>query len=72
MAKELKGFELYRELKARGFPQGGVGSFMEDPNGTEKVYVPHPSEIYASFVGDPSQWNALRDAMIQVWLKNKK
>jgi hypothetical protein len=65
----LEGFALYKALKDKGYYQGGMGMYMEDMNGTEKVYVPHTSEVYAYFLGDPDKWEALRDAMIRAYIE---
>ena len=66
----LEGFELYRALKNKGYYQGGSeGQWIEDPNGTERVYVPSPSELYTSFLGEPEKWLALRDAIIRAYIE---
>ncbi len=70
-ARQLEGFALYKALQRANFPQGGVGSYMEDPNSTDRVYVPHPSEVYGMFIGDPQQWEMLRDAICRGWLQNQ-
>lgn len=69
--KKLGGFELYVEMKNAGFPQGGVGTWQEDYNGTERVYIPHPSEVYQMFLANPEQWDAMRDAICREWLRNR-
>ena len=68
-AKKIKGFALYKQLKDNQFPQGGMGQTYEDPNGTEKVYVPRPEEIYAQFIGNPEHWEELRDALARTWME---
>jgi len=65
----LEGWELYKALKDKGFFQGGMGQWMEDPNGTERVYVPHVSEVYGYFIGDPEKWEQLKDHMIRAYLE---
>jgi len=65
-------FETLKQLKAKGFPQGGAGNFVVDPDTSEKFYNPQPSEIYSHFVGDPSAWGELGEAMAQCWLNNRK
>lgn len=69
--KKLEGFQLYKALKDSGFFQGGVGQFMEDVNGTEKVYIPHASEIYQSFAQDPQGWDTVRDYLARAFLEIK-
>lgn len=69
--KKLEGFELYKALKDAGFFQGGIGQFMEDINGTEKVYLPHASEIYQSFAQDPQGWDIVRDYLARAFLELK-
>lgn len=68
-AKKTTGFALYKGLKEASFPQGGMGQWWEDPNGTEKVYVPRPEEIYSQFIGDPEGWEQLRDALARAWME---
>ena len=65
-------FNLYQTLKDKGFPQGGNGYYLIHPETDEKVYVPKPEEIYTQFIGDPTQWDKLVDAMAHVWIQNKK
>ena len=65
----LEGFALYKALKDKGFFQGGMGAYMEDANGTEQVYVPHATELYTYFLGDPAKWESLRDAMIRAYIE---
>lgn len=65
-------FELYKQLRDAGFPQGGSGSYILDPNTDEKVYKPLPSEIYTLFVADPSGWDKMLEAMSKVWLEVMK
>lgn len=67
--KELKGFALYKKLKDLRYPQGGMGRWVEDPNSTEKVYIPRPEELYTQFIGDPSQWQELQDTLARVWIE---
>jgi hypothetical protein len=67
--KKLKGFELYRKLKELRFPQGGMGQWWENPNGTDKVYVPRPEELYTMFIGDPQAWDELRDTLARTWIE---
>jgi hypothetical protein len=70
---ELKDYALYKKLKDCGFPQGGIGSFMESVNSTEKVYVPHVSECYNQFIAEPKEWDKVRDALCRCWIeKNEK
>lgn len=71
-APELKGFELYLALKNQGFPQGGIGQFQEDINGTERVYLPHASEIYAQFAQNPDGWDTIRDHLARAYLELKQ
>jgi len=65
-------FDTLKQLKAKGFPQGGAGNFVVDPDTGEKFYKPHPSELYNQFLGDPTQWGELAEAMAQVWLSQRK
>lgn len=67
-APELQAFELYRTLRDAGFPQGGVGNWLYNEFGTDKVYVPHASEVYNQFVADPDGWEKMTEAMARVWL----
>lgn len=64
-------YNLYKQLKAAGFPQGGQGTWIQDPESDEKVYVPSSSEIFALFLGDPKDWQKMTDAMARVWIDNK-
>jgi len=57
------------EPRLEGYFQGGMGQWMEDPNGTERVYVPHVSEVYGYFIGDPEKWEQLKDHMIRAYLE---
>lgn len=66
--KVLDGWDLYDALRAKGFPQGGVGNWMYNEFGTDKVYVPHPSEIYNQYIADPGDWELMTIAMSRVWL----
>lgn len=61
-------FELYKRLKDAGFPQGGAGNWMLNPDNDEKVYIPLPGELYTQFIGDPAHWEKMRDAMAEVWI----
>lgn len=70
--EQLKGFDLYLALKNQGFPQGGIGQFQEDINGTEKVYLPHASEIYTQFAQDPVGWDTIRDYLARAYLEIKQ
>lgn len=72
LSPPLEGYDLYDSLRAAGFPQGGSGNLMYDENGNNPVYVPHPSEIYQMFIGDPAQWDEMRDSMARSWLKNRE
>ena len=67
----LSDFDLYKALKDKGFFQGGVGQYMESPLTDEKVYLPHASEIYASFAQDPSGWEIIRDYLARAYLDLK-
>ena len=67
--KELMGFDLYKKLKDGRYPQGGQGDWWENPNGTDRVYVPRPEELYTHFLGDPDAWNKLRDVLARAWLE---
>lgn len=68
-AKVLEGFALYKKLKDNGYPQGGMGRFVEDPNGLTKVYIPRPEEIYTHFIADPNGWQALTDTLTRAWIE---
>lgn len=70
--KQLDGWNLYKALSDAGFPQGGVGNWMSNEDGTQKVYIPHPSEVYNQFIANPSEWETMGAAMCRVWLENKK
>lgn len=65
----LEGFALYKKLKDERYPQGGMGEWWEDPNGTDKVYVPRPEEIYTHYLGNKQEWDELRDALVRVWIE---
>lgn len=66
----LEGYELYKKLQEVDFPQGGVmGNYMEDPNGTEKVYVPHVQEVLGFFTGNPDKWEGMRDGIIRTYIE---
>lgn len=68
-APRLEGFELYKALKDKGYPQGGMGQTMEDPNGIERVYIPHPNEVQAFFIENPDKMEAMRDAIIRAYIE---
>lgn len=69
----LKDLALWKELANKGFPQGGSGNWIVDPDDGNKYYVPQPSELYQSFVNDPEGWNDVGEALGRVWVdKNKK
>lgn len=70
--KQLSDFDLYYALKQVGFPQGGIGEFMESPLTDEKVYLPHASEIYTQFAQDPAGWNVIRDYLARAFLEVKQ
>lgn len=66
----LEGFELYAKLRDIGFYQGGsMGVYMENPNGVDKVYVPHAQEVIGFFTGDPDKWEAMRDGIIRTYIE---
>ncbi len=65
----LEGYELYAKLRDIGYPQGGMGNIMENPNGVDKVYVPHANEVMSFFVGDPDKWEAMRDGVIRTYIE---
>lgn len=65
----LSDWDLYKALKDRNFPQGGVGHFMESPNSSESVYIPHVSEVYQYFIADPFTWDRMRDAIVRAYLE---
>jgi len=65
----LEGFELYRALEQKGFPQGGSGQIMEDPNGTTKAYIPTYGEVIAFFMADPEKMEQMRDAVIRAYIE---
>lgn len=66
----LEGYELYAKLKELNYFQGGaMGFYMENPNGIEKVYVPHPQEVIAFFTGDPEKWEGMRDGIIRTYIE---
>lgn len=68
----LSGMALWKQLKESNFPQGGVGSWLKDPNSDEKYYIPHPAEIYQAYIADPIDWEIMSEAMGRVWLENKE
>jgi hypothetical protein len=72
MTKPLEGIDLYKALKEAGFLQGGQGTWFIDPITDKKYYMPTPDELYASFIGDPEQWNSLRDALCRAWIANRQ
>lgn len=65
----LEGYELYAKLKQLGFFQGGVGEYMESVSSTDRVYLPHASEIYASFAQDPQGWDVIRDYLARAFIE---
>lgn len=65
----LEGFELYAQLRDTGYPQGGVGQYVENVNGIDKAYIPHPHEIIDHFLGDPELWEKMRDGIIRTYLE---
>lgn len=69
---DLEGIELYRALKEHGFPQGGQGSYMSDPQTAERFYIPKPDEIFNQFLANPEGWQNLVDVMSRAWIANKK
>ena len=69
---QLSDWDLYKALKDAGFYQGGIGQFMEDPQGTEVVYLPHASEIYAQFAQNPEGWGVIRDYLARAFLELQK
>lgn len=69
---QLRDFDLYKALKEAGFPQGGIGQYMESPLTAEKVYMPHASEIYAQFAQDPQGWDIIRDYLALAFIELRK
>ena len=65
----LERFELYKKLKDQGFPQGGAGTWIMNPQKDEKVYIPLVEEIFTQFIADPSDWELMIDAMVNVWIE---
>lgn len=65
----LSGDELFKAARDAGFPQGGVGNWRDVNN--ERIYVPHPSEVYNQFIADPVQWEEMAEAMLRVWIANR-
>lgn len=65
----LEGYELYAKLNDLGFYQGGVGEYMESVSSTDRVYLPHASEIYASFAQDPQGWAVIRDYLARAFIE---
>lgn len=65
----LEGYELYAKLKQLGYFQGGVGEYMESVSSTDRVYLPHASEIYASFAQNPEGWNVIRDYLARAFIE---
>jgi len=63
-------YKLYAELRDAGFPQGGVGTWVNSYDMKDKAYVPHPQELYSHFIADPEGWDKMRDAMAQAWIEN--
>ncbi len=39
-----------------------------DPNSDDKVYVPQHSEILAMYIGDPADWEPVRDLLAEQWI----
>ena len=64
--------ERYKALKEAGFPQGGRGNWIQDPNSDSKYYIPNPDEIYSQFLGDPEHWRKLTDTLAEAWITNGK
>lgn len=62
----------WQQLKEAGFPQGGVGTWLKDPNSDEKYYIPHPAEVYQLFIANPQDWEKMSEAMAKIWLQNRK
>lgn len=67
----LEGYELYAELRDNGFPQGGVGNWIFNIHGTQKAYIPHPSEVYQQYIANPDDWEVMTAAMSNVWLQQR-
>lgn len=65
----LEGFALYKALERKGYFQGGMGEYMENPNGIDRVYVPHYTELLTNFTGDPDKLNKMRDAIIRAYIE---
>lgn len=68
----MERYNLYLSLKKAGFPQGGSGNYIQDPDSSEKVYVPTSGEIYSMFLADPDGWQSMTDCLAQVWIDNSK
>ncbi len=66
---QLEGYGLYAALRDIGYPQGGMGNMMENPNGVDKAYVPHAQEVLAFFSGDPDKWELMRDGIIRTYIE---
>lgn len=64
--------ELCKSLRNKGFPQGGTGIFIQDPETGEKFYKPQPAEVYAQFILDPDGWDKVTEALIKVWVDTRK
>jgi len=60
--------ELYTKLKKAGFPQGGSGQRLLDPNSDKSVYMPTVEELLTQYLADPEQWAEMRDAIAMQWL----
>lgn len=60
---------IWQQLKEAGFPQGGVGNWLQGEN--DRYYIPSPSEIYQHFIADPAGWEDMSKAMATVWLNRK-
>lgn len=66
----LEGYDLYTKLKEIGYPQGGaMGTYMQNENGIEYVYIPHVQEVLAFFSGDPEKWEGMRDGVIRTYIE---
>ncbi len=64
-------FDLYKRLKEAGYPQGGGGQYMGDPDSNVKVYIPTYQELLTHYVADPKDWELMVDAITKVWINNK-
>lgn len=66
----ITGNALYKAIKDAGFPQGGVGNWLDVNN--ERLYIPHTSEVYNQFIADPDGWVLMTESMLRVWLEQKR